>query len=108
MAENQKGFRPKIFIPKPETNQYTSLAQYTSLDISDGQLFATPWTVACQASLSMKFSKQKYWSRMPFHPPRDLPDLGIEPTSLVSPALAGKFFTTMPPGKPLLYPAYCK
>ena len=101
MAENQKGFRPKIFIPKPETNQYTSLAQYISLDISDVQLFVTPWTVACQAPLSIKFSKQKYWSRMPFPPPRDLPDLGIEPTSLVSPALAGKFFTTMPRGKPL-------
>ena len=42
MAENQKGFRPKIFIPKPETNQYTSLAQYISLDISDVQLFVTP------------------------------------------------------------------
>ena len=59
--------------------------------------FATPWTVACQAPLSMEFSRQEYWSGLPFPPPGDLPDLGIE---LVSPALAGGFFTTEPPGKP--------
>ena len=43
---------------------------------------------------SMKFSRQEYWSELPFPPPGDLPDPGIEPTSPVSPALAGKFFTT--------------
>ena len=58
------------------------------------QLFVAPWTVACQAPLPMKFSRQKYWSVVPFPPPRDLPDPGIEPTSLASPALAGGFFTT--------------
>ena len=41
--------------------------------------FATPWTVACQAPLSMGFSRQEYWSGLPCFPPRDLPDLGIEP-----------------------------
>ena len=57
-------------------------------------LFATPWTVACQAHLSVEFSRQEYWSGLPFPSPEDLPDLGIEPASLTSPALAGRFFTT--------------
>ncbi|ELR53965.1 hypothetical protein M91_16140, partial [Bos mutus] len=47
-----------------------------------------------QALLSMGFSRQEYWSGLPFPPPGDLPDLGIEPMSLISPALAGGFFTT--------------
>ena len=59
--------------------------------------FVTPWSVACQASLSMGFPKQEYWSWLPFLSPGDLPNSGIEPTS---PALAGGFFTTEPPGKP--------
>ena len=58
------------------------------------QLVAIPWTVARQVPLSMGFSKQKYWSGLPFPPPRDLPNPGIKPTSLASPALAGRFFTT--------------
>ena len=53
------------------------------------QLFAAPWTVACQAPLSMVFSRQKYWSGLPCPPPGDLPNSGIEPMSLISPALAG-------------------
>ena len=53
------------------------------------QLFATPWTVAHQVPLSMGFSRQEYWSGLPFPTPGDLPDPGMEPTSLVSPALAG-------------------
>ena len=56
--------------------------------------FATLWTVACQAPLSMGFCKQKHWSGLPCPPPGDLPDPGIEPESLTSPALAGRFFTT--------------
>ena len=64
------------------------------------QLFATPYTVACQASLFMEFSRQEYLSELPFPPPGDLPDLGIRPTSLASPALAGRFFTTESFGKP--------
>ena len=59
-------------------------------------LTATAWTVACQAPLSMEFSRQEYWSGLPFPPPEDLPDPGIEP---VSPALAGGFFTAKPQGK---------
>jgi len=48
----------------------------------------------------MGFSRQEYWSELPFPPPGHLPDPGIKPVSLVSPALAGRFFTTKPPGKP--------
>ena len=58
------------------------------------QLFVTPWTVACQAPLSMGTSRQEYWSGLPFPTPGHFPDPGIKPTSLVSPALAGRFFTT--------------
>ena len=58
------------------------------------QLFVTPWTVACQAPLSMGFSRQEYWSGLPFPPPEDLPDPGTELVCLISPALAGQFFTT--------------
>ena len=69
--------------------------------LSRVQLFATPWTVANQASLSMGFSRQEYWCRVPFSPSGDRPDPGIEPMSLAAPALAGGFFTTEPLGKPL-------
>ena len=58
------------------------------------QLFMTLWTVACQAPLSMGFSRQEYWSELPCSPPGDLPDPEREPTSLASPASAGKFFNT--------------
>ena len=54
---------------------------------------ATLWTVAHQAPLSMGVSRQEYWSGLPCPPPGDLPDPGIEPVSLASPALAGSFFT---------------
>ena len=67
------------------------------------QLFATLWTVACQAPLSMGFSRQEYWSELPSPPPGDLLNPGIEPMSLASPVLAGRFFTTEPPGKPSTY-----
>ena len=58
------------------------------------QLFVTPWTVACQAPLSMGFSRQEYWSGLPCPPPGDLPKPGFKVESLISPALAGGFFTT--------------
>ena len=57
--------------------------------------------VACQAPLSMELSRQEYWSGLSFSSPEDHPDPGIEPVSPASPALAGRFFTTVPPGKPL-------
>ena len=57
-------------------------------------LFVTPWTIAHQASLSVGFPRQKYWSELPFPSPGYLPDPGIKSESLISPALAGRFFTT--------------
>ena len=59
---------------KPERNVKVKL-------LSHVQLFATPWTVAYQASQSMGFSRQEYWSGLPFPSPKDLPDPGIEPWS---------------------------
>ena len=57
--------------------------------------YVTLWTVAHQAALSMRFSRQDYWSGLPFPPPGDLPNSGTEPVSLLSPALlAGRFFIT--------------
>ena len=64
------------------------------------RLSGTPWTAACQAPLSMEFSRKEYWRGLQFPPPRDLHNPGIEPMSLAPPALAGRFFTTAPPGKP--------
>ena len=58
------------------------------------RLFVTLWTVARQTPLSVGFSRQEYWSRLPCPPPGDLPSRGIKPVSLMSPALAGGFFTT--------------
>ena len=65
--------------------------------LSRVQLFATLWTVAHQAPPSMGFSRQEYWSGLPFPSPGDFPNPGIEPRS---PSLVGRFFTTEPPGKP--------
>ena len=65
--------------------------------------FATPWTVACQAPQFMEFSRQEYWSGLPFPSLGDLPDPGIEPRSPMCPALAGGFFITEPPKKPYKY-----
>ena len=65
--------------------------------LSRVRLFATPWTVAYQASPSMRFSRQEYWSGLPFPSPGDLPDPGIEPRS---PALEADALTSEPPGKP--------
>ena len=66
--------------------------------LSHVQLFATLWTVAYQASLSTGFSRQEYWSGLPFPSPGDLPDPGIEPGS---PTLEEDALTSEPPGKPI-------
>ena len=60
---------------------------------SHAQLFQTRWTVAHQTPLSMKFSTPEYWHGLPSPPPGDLPDPGIEPESLTSPEVVGRFFT---------------
>ena len=67
-------------------------------------LFATLWTVALHAPLSMGFSRQEYWSGLPCPPPGHLPNPGIEPMSLTFPALAGGFFNT---SAPLEAPSSC-
>ena len=66
------------------------------------QLFATLWTVACQAPLSMEFFRQEYCSVLPCPPPGDLSNPGMEPMSLMSPALADRLdsLPLAPPGKP--------
>ena len=64
--------------------------------LSRVRLFATPWTVAYQAPPSMGFSRQEYWSGLPFPSPGDLPDPGIK---LWSPALQADDLTSEPPGK---------
>ena len=66
--------------------------------LSHIQLFATPWTVAYQAPPSMEFSRQEYWSGLPFPSSGDPPDPGIEPQS---PALQADTLPSEPPGKPL-------
>ena len=82
-----------------------SYGQFRAQLLSHVQLFVTPWTVACQAPLSMRLSRQSYWKVFPFPPPGDLPDPGIKsisPVSSISSALAGECFTTEPPGKPFV------
>ena len=64
-------------------------------------LSATLWTIACQAPLSMGFSRQECWSGLPFPSPGDLPDPGIEPASLMPPELAGEFLLLCHLGGPL-------
>ena len=63
-------------------------------------LFATLWTMAHQAPLSMGFSRQEYWSGLSCPPPGDLPDPGIKPTSLESLVLTSRFLPLAPPGNP--------
>ena len=69
------------------------------------RLFVTSCSVAHQAPLSKEFSRQEDRSGLPFPPLGDLPDPGVKPTSLVSSALADRFFTSEPPGKPMM--RYC-
>ena len=68
----------------------------------------TPWTLTRQAPLSLGFYRQESWSGSPFPPPGDLPDPGVKPVSFLSPAPAGRFFTTGPPGKPIASSDFCQ
>ena len=82
----------------PCSNTYFYICIYKYVHVlscfSHVWLFATLWTEAHQVVLSMRFSKQEYWSGLPWPPPGHLPDPEIKPASLMSPALASKFFTT--------------
>ena len=71
--------------------------------LSRGRVFVTSWTAAQEAPLSMGFPRQEYWSGLPFLPPEDLPNPGIEPSSLSSPALARGFFITSAIWEALVY-----
>ena len=76
-------------------NKIWYIHQFSSVQsLSCFRFFAAPGTVACQAPLSIRFPRQEYRNGLPWPPPGDLPDPGIEPTSLLFPALAGGFFTT--------------
>ena len=77
-----------------QNKEHSSVGVHVLRNFSHVQLCATLWTVAHQAPLSMGFSRQEYWRGLPCPPPGDLPDPGIEPTSLMSYALAGRFFAT--------------
>ena len=82
-------WKRSVFIPVPKKVKVKSL--------SCVRLFLTPWTVAHQAPPSMEFSRQEYWSGLPFPSPRDLPNPGIKP---VSPALWADTLLSEPPGNP--------
>ena len=76
------------------------MLKFLDLMCSAAQLYMTPLTVAHQTPLSKELSRQEYWSKLPFPTPGHLLDPGIKPMTPASPAFAGGFFTTEPPGKP--------
>ena len=82
-----------------ESDLYTCLSEKKVKSLSHVRLFATPWSVAYQAPLSMGFPRQEYWSGLPFPSPGDLADPGIKPRS---PALWTDAFPSEPPGKLML------
>ena len=79
---------------KIQLSAYSPCADPVLSRFSRVKLFAARWTIAHQAPLSMGFPRQKDGSGLPFPSPGDLPDPGIKPASLATPALAGRFFTT--------------
>ena len=103
-----KSFIVPLHVPGTEIVTKSSLLSRTFLVVKEAKfelwfvvqllspiwLFSTPKAVTCQAPLSMGFPRQEYWSGLPFPPPGDLPNPGIEPTSLTSPAMIGRFITT--------------
>ena len=89
---------PNVFLKCSEIETLESQRKKVKL-LSRIRLFATPWTVACQASPSIGFSKQEYWSGLPFPSPGDLLDSGIKPRS---PAMQADSLLSEPPGKPMI------
>ena len=92
----------KTHEPIPDEARHFLLSHFSHV-----LLFAILWTVACKAPLSMGFSRQECWSWLPCPPPGDLPNPGIKPMSLTSPALAGGFFINSATGKPAMLVIYC-
>ena len=80
-------------------NSTNQLCHGRTQSMSCVQLFVTPRTVACYITLPMGFPRQEYWSGLPFPPPGDLPDPGIEPESPMSPVLRVGSLPLAPPGK---------
>ena len=91
----ERGHASSLFGPLPKKVKLKLLSHV--------RLFATPWTVAYQAHLSMGFSRQECWSGLPFPSPGDLPDPGNEPRS---PALQADALPSEPPGKPRALTCY--
>ena len=94
-AKRRKGSRNRM-TECPNTK--LQCCHFSCYVVLDG--LATPWTVDCQALLSVGFPRQEFWSRLSFPSPGDLPYPGIEPTSPTPPASAAGFFITEPPQKP--------
>ena len=86
--------------PEMSLNNTNSCGNLNKSHACRVQLFGTPWTVACWAPLSVKISRQEYWSKLPCPPPGDLPHPRTEPVFCVS-CISSRLFTTEPPGKPL-------
>ena len=84
----------KLSTTYPFQESYSMIHACVLSHFSCVQLFAISWTVAHQAPTSMGFSRQEYWSGLPCPPPGNLPNPGIKPTSLTSPAFGSGFFTT--------------
>ena len=76
--------------------------------LSPSPTLCNPMNCSRQAPLFMRFSSQEYWSGLPFPPPRDFPNPGLKPPPLASPALAGGFFSLVPPGKPVNQLCACR
>ena len=89
-----KGHRASMFSVGTSPAQHVKKRKKKVLSHSFMSNICDPWTGAHQAPLFMGFSRQEYWSGLPFPPAGDLPNPGIEPTSPVSPALAGRPFTS--------------
>ena len=84
-------------------SRYIMMCMYVCVCVlSYVQLFATSWTVACQALLPMEFPRQEYWSGLSFPTPEDIPNPGIKPVSLVFPALAGDSLSLCHLGSPMV------
>ena len=98
MAESEEELKSLLMKVKEESENVGLKLNIQKTKLSSFQLFVTPWTVAHQAPPTMGFSRQEYWSGLPFPSPGNLPDLGIKPRS---PALWADALTSEPPGKPI-------
>ena len=90
LCPKQYGWYSVVLEIDPLFPRYSLLSGGGGLVVKSCPTLVSPWTVACQAPLSVGFSRQEYWSGLP----GDLPNPGIEPVSLTSPTLASRLFTT--------------